>query len=276
MELKDHIFRQYDIRGIVGEDLDAGVAELVGKAYGSLLVETAGAGAHVSVGEDNRPSSPVLSAGLVSGLRSAGCRVSHIGTAPTSVTYWSEFELETDGCIQITGSHNPAEYNGIKMTMGRSSIYGDAILGLRERIKSSNFVEADDGPLENHDLLGRYVEDISGRFKLTRPIKAVVDCGNGTGAVVAVELLEAIGVEVVPLYCESDGTFPNHHPDPTVDEYVVDLIDTVRSTGAEVGIGFDGDADRIGAVDNEGNIIRGDVLLLLFGLDLLKKNGPGQ
>jgi phosphomannomutase/phosphoglucomutase len=277
MELRNHIFRQYDIRGIVGEDLDDTVAEQVGRAYGSVLVERSGPAPHVSVGQDNRPSSPALAAGLIRGLRSTGCRVSHIGTVPTPVTYWSEFELQTDGCIMITGSHNPAEYNGIKMTMGRAAIYGDAILGLRDRIHAGDFVGGDtEGALETLSLLPRYVEDISGRFSLPRPVKVVVDCGNGTGAVVAVELLEALGVEVVPLYCESDGTFPNHHPDPTVDEYVVDLINTVRETGAEVGIGFDGDADRLGAVDNEGNIIRGDVLLLLFGLDILKRKGPGQ
>ena len=276
MELKAHIFRQYDIRGIVGEDLDATVAERVGRAYGSTMVEAVGPSPHVSVGQDNRPSSPALAAGLIRGLRSTGCRVSHIGTVPTPVTYWSEFELGSDGCIMITGSHNPAEYNGIKMTMGKASIYGDTILGLRDRIVRDDFVQGDEGALETLSLLPRYVEDVSGRFDLPRPVKAVVDCGNGTGAVVAVELLEALGVEVVPLFCESDGTFPNHHPDPTVDEYLVDLIDTVRSTGAEVGIGFDGDADRIGVVDGEGNIIRGDVLLLLFGLEVLRKRGPGQ
>jgi len=276
MELKTHIFRQYDIRGIVGEDLDSSIAEGVGKAYGSTLVEGQKGPAHVSVGQDNRPSSPDLAAGLIRGLRSTGCRVSHIGTVPTPVTYWSEFELGSHGCIQITGSHNPAEYNGIKMTVGKASIYGDAIQRLRQRIESGDFVEGKGGGLETLNLLPRYVEDIAGRFDLPRPVKAVVDCGNGTGAVVAVELLETLGVDVVPLYCESDGTFPNHHPDPTVDEYVVDLIENVRSTGAEVGIGFDGDADRLGVVDNEGNIIRGDVLLLMFGLDILKKRGPGQ
>ncbi|NNM31812.1 MAG: phosphomannomutase/phosphoglucomutase, partial [Gemmatimonadetes bacterium] len=276
MELRSHIFRQYDIRGIVGDDLDDSVAEQVGKAYGSVLVERKGPAPHVSVGQDNRPSSPGLASGLIRGLRSTGCRVSHIGTVPTPVTYWSEFELETDGCIMITGSHNPAEYNGIKMTMGQAAIYGDAILALRDRIQAGDFVEGAEGELETLSLLPRYVDDISGRFSLPRRVKVVVDCGNGTGSVVAVELLESLGVEVVPLYCESDGTFPNHHPDPTVDEYVVDLIDTVRKTGAEVGIGFDGDADRLGAVDNEGNIIRGDVLLLLFGLDLLRRKGPGQ
>ncbi len=277
MELHSHIFRQYDIRGIVGEDLDESIAERVGRAYGSALVERYGSGAHVSVGQDNRPSSPSLAGSLIRGLRSTGCRVSHIGTVPTPVTYWSEFELGADGCIQITGSHNPAEYNGIKMTMGRAPLYGDAILALRDRIAEDDYVAgASEGGLETLNLLPPYVEDIVGRFDLPRRVKAVVDCGNGTGAVVAVELLEALGVEVVPLYCESDGTFPNHHPDPTVDEYVVDLIDTVRDTGAEVGIGFDGDADRLGAVDGEGNIIRGDVLLLLFGLDVLKRKGPGQ
>ena len=285
MDLKDHIFRQYDIRGIVGPDLDRSVAELVGKAYGTALVETlagsaepsrAGESPKVSVGHDNRPSSPELAGGLISGLRSTGCDVVHIGTVPTPVTYWSEYALETDGSIQITGSHNPPEYNGIKMTRGRASVYGDAIQGFRERILAQDFRSGPEGELESRNVLPAYVDDVSSRFDLPRPIKAVVDCGNGTGAVVAVDLLERVGVEVVPLYCESDGTFPNHHPDPTVDEYIVDLIQTVRETGAEVGIGFDGDADRIGAVDSDGNIVRGDVLLLLFGLDILRRKGPGQ
>ena len=278
MDLKDHIFRQYDIRGIVGEDLDAEVAQLVGAAYGTELNARLGGGraAKVAVGEDNRPSSPGLAEGLIAGLRGAGCDVSYIQTSPTGMTYWAEHALDTDGCIQITGSHNPSEYNGIKMTMQKAAIYGDAILGLRSRIKSDDCVTDKEGGLETLDVLQRYIDDVVGRFELPRPVKVVVDCGNGTGAVAAVEMLEALGAEVIPLFCESDGTFPNHHPDPTVDEYLVDLIQTVKDEGAELGIGFDGDADRLGAVDENGKVIRGDVLLLLFGLDLLRRHGPGQ
>ncbi|MDE2874961.1 MAG: phosphomannomutase/phosphoglucomutase [Gemmatimonadota bacterium] len=276
MRIPEHIFREYDIRGVVGEDLDPGVAEAVGRAYGSeLRGRLAGAVPRVVVGADNRPSSPVLRRGLVRGLRSAGCDVVQLGTVPTPVAYFSEYEFAADGAVQITGSHNPPEYNGIKMTMGKGSVYGDAIQGLLRRIRTGD-VAVGDGGLETVDPLPAYVADVSGRFRIDRPVKAVVDCGNGTGAVIAVELLEAVGFKVIPLYCESDGTFPNHHPDPTVDEYVRDMIAAVRDHGAEVGIGFDGDADRIGVVDDRGRIVRGDILLLLFGLDLLRRRGPDQ
>lgn len=275
MRIPEHIFREYDIRGVVGEDLDPRVAEAVGRAYGSeLSARLAGAAPRVVVGEDNRPSSPALRGGLLRGLRAAGCDVVRLGTVPTPVTYFAEYEFAADGAVQITGSHNPPEYNGIKMTMGKGSVYGDAIRGLLRRIRAGD-VAAGDGGLEVIDPLPAYVADVSARFRLERPVRAVVDCGNGTGSVVAVELLEAVGFEVIPLYCESDGTFPNHHPDPTVDEYVRDMMAEVRGRGAELGIGFDGDADRIGVVDDRGRIVRGDILLLLFGLDLLRRRGPG-
>lgn len=276
MHPKEHIFRQYDIRGIVGEDLTPEVAEAIGAAYGSeLRARLPGVARRVAVGEDNRPSSPDLRAGLVRGLRSAGCGAVQLGTVPTPVTYFAEYEFAADGTIQITGSHNPPEYNGIKMTMGRRSVHGDTIRRLRTRIMEGDLVEGD-GSLEIRDPLPAYVADVSARFRLPRPLKVVVDCGNGTGSIVAPQLLEAIGLDVIPLYCESDGTFPNHHPDPTVDEYVQDMIDEVRRHGADIGIGFDGDADRIGVVDDQGRIVRGDILLLLFGLDVLRRHGAGQ
>lgn len=276
MPLREHIFRQYDIRGIVGEDLDPQVARAVGAAYGSeLRLRCSSPSPRVVVGEDNRPSSPPLRAGLVEGLRSTGCDVTALGTVPTPVVYFSEYQFAADGAVQITGSHNPAEYNGIKMTMAHSSVYGEAIQDLLRRIREDDFAVGA-GRLESRDVLPAYVADVAGRFTLSRPFKVVVDCGNGTGSLVAVELLEAIGAQVVPLYCESDGTFPNHHPDPTVDEYVQDLIAEVRRHKAELGIGFDGDADRIGVVDDQGGIVRGDILLLLFGLDVLRREGSGE
>jgi phosphomannomutase/phosphoglucomutase len=198
-----------------------------------------------------------------------------VGTVPTPVLYWSEVTLATDAGAQITGSHNPPEWNGIKMTVRRASLYGDAIQSLRERILTAD-LNSGAGGLERVDVLDRYVADLAGRFRLPRPMKAGVDCGNGTGSLVAVRLLEAMGVEVSPLFCDSDGTFPNHHPDPTVDENLADLIRTVRAHPHDLGVAFDGDADRLGAVDETGAIVRGDLLLLLFGLDLLKKRGPGQ
>jgi len=312
VEFSTQIFREYDIRGIVGEDLGPGMAEAVGRAYGGILRERSGAEApRVAVGRDNRPSSPELAQALIRGLTSSGVDVTGIGTVPTPVAYWSEKVLGTDGALQVTGSHNPPEYNGIKMTMEGRPFYGGAIQELRRRIEAEEAgaeaapgarapagresgragVPADapgdvadptaPGPTGESNgaeepVLDRYVEDLASRIELERPVKAAVDCGNGTASVVAVRLLEAVGAEVEPLYCTSDGTFPNHHPDPTVDANLEDLIARVRETDAEVGIAFDGDGDRLGAVDERGQVVRADLLLLLFGLDLLDRTGPGR
>ena len=274
--MKSHIFRQYDIRGIVGEDLDPEVTEAVGRAFGSRVRRDANSSSPtVAVGCDNRTTSPALAEGLISGIRSAGVDVFDVGTVPTPVLYWSEVKLGTDAGVQITGSHNPPEWNGIKMTYGGSSLYGDAIQDLLHSIQASNFTSGSGG-YERLTVLDRYVDDIAARFSLDQPMRVAVDCGNGTGSILAVRLLEAIGVEVTPLFCESDPTFPNHHPDPTVDENLIDLIRTIESGNHDLGVAFDGDADRIGAIDDQGKIIRGDILLLLFGLDLLKTRGPGQ
>ena len=274
--MKSHIFRQYDIRGIVGEDLDPEVTEAVGRAFGSRVRRDANSSSPtVAVGCDNRTTSPALAEGLISGIRSAGVDVFDVGTVPTPVLYWSEVTLGADAGVQITGSHNPPEWNGIKMTYGGSSLYGDAIQDLLHSIQASNFTSGSGG-YERLTVLDRYVDDIAARFSLDQPMRVAVDCGNGTGSILAVRLLEAIGVEVTPLFCESDPTFPNHHPDPTVDENLIDLIRTIESGNHDLGVAFDGDADRIGAIDDQGKIIRGDILLLLFGLDLLKKRGPGQ
>lgn len=274
--MKSHIFRQYDIRGIVGEDLDAEVTEAVGRAFGSRVrLDSSSRSPTVTVGYDNRLTSPSLADGLIAGIRSAGVDVVDVGTVPTPVLYWSEVTLGADAGVQITGSHNPPEWNGIKMTHGGSSLYGDAIQDLLRSIDESDFTSGSGG-YERVTVLDRYVDDIAGRFNLERPMRVAVDCGNGTGSILAVRLLEAIGVEVTPLFCESDPTFPNHHPDPTVDDNLIDLIRSVESGNHDLGVAFDGDADRIGAIDDQGQIIRGDILLLLFGLDLLKKRGPGQ
>lgn len=277
MQPKQHIFREYDIRGIVAEDLAGEVPELIGRAYGTLVRRAqGGAGAPtVVVGRDNRPSSPTLAAGIIRGIQSTGVNVIDVGTVPTPVLYFATVHYGTDGGLQITGSHNPPEYNGFKMTLGGRALYGEAIQRLRGLIEARDF-ESGAGALEERSVLPDYIADVTSRFTLQRPVKVVVDCGNGVGSLVAVPLLEGIGAEVLPLYCESDGTFPNHHPDPTVDEYIQDMIARVREEKADLGVAFDGDADRIGAVDEHGNIIRGDLLLLLFGLDILKRRGPGQ
>ncbi len=271
-----HIFRQYDIRGIVGEDLDAGIAEEVGRAFGSYVRQATGTTSpRVVVGYDNRLTSPELASGLIHGIRAAGADTIAVGCVPTPVLYWAEATFATDAGVQITGSHNPPEWNGIKMSVMRASMYGDAIGDLYRRIAERDFTTGA-GSLGQEDVLDAYVADVAGRFRLKRPVKVAVDAGNGTGALVAEKLMKALGAEVTPLFCESDGTFPNHHPDPTVDENLDDLIAAVRKGELELGVAFDGDADRIGAVDERGTIVRGDILLLLLGLDLLRKHGPGQ
>ncbi len=271
-----HIFRQYDIRGIVGKDLDADVTEKVGRAFAShVRAETKLDGPSVVVGYDNRDSSPDLAAALIRGLRSAGANVTDIGTAPTPLVYWAEQTLGKDACVVITGSHNPPEWNGIKMTVRAASMFGDAITGLRDRIEKNDLAEGE-GSYERVDVLDRYIADIVGRFELKRPVRVGVDCGNGTGSLVAERLLTTLGAEVTPLFCDSDPTFPNHHPDPTVDHNLEDLIRVVREQKLDLGVAFDGDADRIGVVDGTGRIVRGDMILLILGLDILEKLGPGQ
>jgi phosphomannomutase/phosphoglucomutase len=229
----------------------------------------------VAAGADNRPSSPEILEALIQGLTASGADVHALGTVPTPVTYWAERHLGTDGVLQVTGSHNPPEWNGIKTTLLGKPFYGADVTALRSLIVAEDLVHGE-GTRRDTQVLDRYREDVAKRFRPARKLRVVVDCGNGTASVVAVSLLEAIGAEVVPLFCESDGTFPNHHPDPTVDENVEDLIRTVKAVGADAGIAFDGDADRIGVVDGEGRIVRGDVLMLVYGLDLLRRRGPGQ
>ena len=276
MTIAPHIFREYDIRGIVGKDFGSQVAEAVGGAYAAHLREATGRDRpQVVVGRDNRPSSPEVTQRLVKGIRAGGVDVLDIGTVPTPIVYWTEARRGLDGSVQVTGSHNPPEWNGIKMTVLGRAIYGATIQGLRERIRSGAPAHGGGGYVAE-DVKDAYVVDVAGRFRLPRPVRVAVDCGNGSGALVAERLLAALEVDVVPLFCESDGTFPNHHPDPTVDANLVDLIAAVRDRGCELGVAFDGDADRLGVVDDTGAVVRGDLVLLLFGLDLLQRKGPGQ
>jgi len=275
--MKRHIFREYDIRGIVAEDLQSDVVEAIGRAFGSELRERNPGRdeLRVVIGSDNRPSSPALSAAVCSGVRAAGVAVVDIGTVPTPVLYYAAETLPAAAGIMITGSHNPPEYNGIKMLMAGRPIYGEAIQQLRERIEAGRYTTGA-GSLANQDVIETYIADIASRFELRRPVRLVVDCGNGAGSLVAVDLLRRIGAEVIPLYCESDGTFPNHHPDPTVDAFIQDLIERVRAEHADLGVAFDGDADRLGAVDEHGMVVRGDILLLLFALDTMARRGKPQ
>ena len=273
--LNRQIFRQYDVRGIVDRDLTPDVARALGRGYAALLAERGLSGA-VAVGRDNRPSGAGLRDGLVDGLTGCGFDVVDVGVVPTPVLYWTLHHEPVAGGIQITGSHNPPEYNGFKLSAGTQSLHGDDIQRLYELAAGDRFPQGKGGVREA-SVLGRYVDDVVARTgRLSRPLRVVADYGNGAGAVVGPQLLEALGARVTHLFAESDGTFPNHHPDPTVVENVQDLIAAVRREGADLGIAFDGDADRIGLVDDSGEIVWGDHILILYARDVLARTGTGQ
>jgi phosphomannomutase/phosphoglucomutase len=277
MAVSPGIFRQYDIRGIVGRDLTTEAARAIGVAYATYLRDHRATGA-VCVGRDNRPSGPALHDALVDGLTQSGVDVVDIGIVPTPLNYWALNHLDVAGGIQITGSHNPPEYNGFKLSLGTSSIYGDEIQRLYALTAAGAPPAAGArGSVRSEAIVDRYIDDVIQRTgKLARPIKVVYDCGNGAGALVAPRLFERLGVSGRGLFCESDGTFPNHHPDPTVPKNLEDLIAAVRQDGAEIGIAFDGDADRIGVVDETGEIVWGDRVLILYARDVLERTGRGQ
>jgi phosphomannomutase / phosphoglucomutase len=275
MAIDAGIFRQYDIRGIVGHDLTIEAAGGIGRAYAAHLA-TIGATGAVAVGRDNRPSGAALRDALVAGLTSSGVDVVDIGIVPTPLLYWSLHHLPVVGGIQITGSHNPPEYNGFKMCVGKESLHGAGIQGLLRHIRRGTF-PAGAGTVRHEALIERYIDDVVARVgRLSRPLSVVIDAGNGAGALVAESLFTRLGVNGEYLFCESDGTFPNHHPDPTVVENLHDLIAAVRARGADLGIAFDGDADRIGVVDGEGRIIWGDHILILYARDVIARTGKGQ
>ena len=275
MTIAGGIFRQYDIRGIVGDDLTAEAALGVGRAYAAHLRASGRTGA-VAVGRDNRPSGAMLRDALVEGLTSSGVDVVDVGVVPTPLLYWSLHHVGVDGGIQITGSHNPPEYNGFKLCLGKESLHGSGIQALYRRIVDADFVQGT-GRVRHEAVIDRYVDDVVARTgTLSRRLKVVFDAGNGAGALVAEPLFSRLGLDATYLFCESDGTFPNHHPDPTVVENLHDLIAEVRRQGADLGIAFDGDADRIGVVDARGEIVWGDHILILYARDVLARRGQGQ
>ncbi|MDH5822443.1 phosphomannomutase/phosphoglucomutase [Luteimonas sp. RD2P54] len=267
------IFRAYDIRGVVGESLDAGVAELIGQAIGSLMREKDLG--DIVIGRDGRLSGPDLVAGLVEGLRKAGRNVIDIGMVPTPVVYFGAFQLRTGCCISVTGSHNPPDYNGFKIVVGGETLSGDAITDLYARIAEDRLHTAKaPGGLSERDIADDYVDRIANDVQVDQRLKVVVDAGNGVAGEIGPRVLEAIGAEVVPLYCEIDGTFPNHHPDPSDPHNLEDLVRMVQRLDADLGIAFDGDGDRLGVVTREGDNIYPDRLLMLFAADVLERN-PG-
>ncbi len=271
------IFRQYDIRGVVDEQLDAQVAHAIGRAVATEARKRIGKAARLAVGRDNRPSGDLLAHAVRDGIAAAGGTAVDVGMVPTPALYLALHELEVDGGVQVTGSHNPPEFNGFKMVLAGATLHGEDIQGLRRLIEDD---ATDDGAgrLEvETTMLERYGAAILERNgPLATPIKVVIDCGNGVPSLVAENILSRLGAEVVPLFCESDGTFPNHHPDPTVLENLTDLQEAVRRTSAALGIAFDGDGDRIGIVDERGEVVFGDKLLALFGRDLAQRLGGGH
>ena len=266
------IFREYDIRGLVDQDLTEDAVRLVGRALGTQVREDGGR--RVVVGRDCRESGPRFARALIEGLRGTGVDVTDLGVVPTALTYFAAATLPVDGLVMITGSHNPPEYNGLKVGVGKNTLHGDGIQALLRRIQEGRFAEGA-GALDTHDIVTPYRDYVRKNLKLgPRRLKVVVDAGNGTGGVIAVPLFESLGVEVIPLFVEMDGRFPNHHPDPTVEANLEFLKAKVRETGADLGIAYDGDADRVGAVDEKGTVLWGDQLMILFSRAVLAEN-PG-
>ncbi|HEY5851952.1 MAG TPA: phosphomannomutase/phosphoglucomutase, partial [Lysobacter sp.] len=266
------IFRAYDIRGIVGQSLDAGVAELIGHAVGSLMHDQGLT--DIVVGRDGRLSGPTMAEGLIAGLRKAGRNVIDIGMAPTPVVYFGAFQLRAGSCVSVTGSHNPPDYNGFKIVVGGETLSGTAITDLYARIAEDRLHMGDLGNLTQRDISEDYVQRIASDVQIDRPLRIVVDAGNGVAGEIGPRVLSAIGAEVTPLYCDIDGTFPNHHPDPSEPHNLVDLIKMVQRLEADIGIAFDGDGDRLGVVTRDGENIYPDRLLMLFAADVLERN-PG-
>jgi phosphomannomutase/phosphoglucomutase len=261
------IFREYDIRGVADRDYDVEFARQLGRAYATFV--PAGT-RRVSVGRDCRLTSEKYAAALTEGLRAGGLDVVDLGMCPTPLVYFSLFHLDLDGGIQVTGSHNPPDQNGFKICVGKSTIHGAQVQELRRIIEGGRFRAGTPGGREEFAIIPAYQDYIIAQFgTLPRPLKIVVDAGNGAAGPVAPRIVEAMGCDVHALYCEPDGRFPNHHPDPTVEENVRDLIATVKRDGADLGIAFDGDADRVGLVDHTGRILWGDEMLILFARDIL-------
>lgn len=266
-----NIFRAYDIRGVVGTDLTPAGVRAIGQALGSAAL--AKGQRQVCIARDGRLSSPALAAALAEGLGASGCDVIDLGLAPTPVLYFATHVLETRSGVMVTGSHNPADYNGLKMVVDGATLAEDDIQSLRRRIESGDLTTGQ-GRLERLDIVPRYLDRIADSVRLARPLKVVVDCGNGVAGALVPTLFERLGCEVIPLYCEVDGRFPHHHPDPSQPKNLETLIATVRREGADLGCAFDGDADRLGVVDSSGKIIWPDRQMMVFAAGLLARR-PG-
>src|SRR5690606_14089559 len=266
------IFSAYDIRGVVGSQLTPKVAERIGQAIGTVMAEEGLL--EIVVGRDGRLSGPELVERLGEGLRKAGRNVIDVGMVPTPVVYFAAYHLRAGSGVAVTGSHNPPDYNGFKIVIGGQTLSGDAIVDLYARIRDGRLRSEAPGNYSQQDVAEDYIRRIADDVQLERPLKVVADAGNGVAGEIAPRLLEAIGAEVVPLYCDIDGSFPNHHPDPSEPHNLADLIQTVKQFDADLGLAFDGDGDRLGVVTREGRIVYADRLLMLYAADVLQRN-PG-
>ena len=269
------IFKAYDIRGVVDTTLTIEAVRAIGAAVGSTAAERGVT--QVVVGRDGRLSGPKLAAALIEGLRATGIGVVDIGMVPTPVLYFATHLLGTGTGVEITGSHNPPEYNGLKMMIAGETLHGDGIQALRERIEQGKLKRAGQpGELKQAQVVDEYLARIVGDVKLARPMKIAIDCGNGVGGAVAPRLYRSLGCDVIELFCDVDGTFPNHHPDPAHPENLQDLIRCLRETDAELGLAFDGDGDRLGVVTKDGQIIYPDRQIMLFAQDILANHKGGE
>jgi phosphomannomutase / phosphoglucomutase len=273
MTVPAEIFRTYDIRGIVGKTLTAATVRDIGRALGTFA-RGRGAGAF-AIGRDGRLSGPELAGALADGLNAAGVDVIDIGMAPTPVAYFAAHHLGCGSCVAVTGSHNPPDYNGLKIVVAGNTLYGDEILELKRIIDSKKFASGQ-GKRSEANVLDAYVARITSDVKLARKMRIAVDCGNGVAGMLAPKLYRALGCEVEELYCEVDGRFPNHHPDPSVPKNLQDLISSLKNTSSEIGIAFDGDGDRLGLVTKDGEIIFADRQLMLLAKDVLSRNPGAQ
>lgn len=275
MKTPAHIFREYDVRGLVDEDLSDDLVQALGRAYATFMCRALGTDrVDLVVGRDVRPSSDRLRDALAEGMTAAGARVLDVGIVPTPVVYYACHRLETVGGVMITGSHNPPAYNGFKLGYRDLPLTGEEIQQVKRLIEAEDYADGS-GSIEERPVTDDYQDMVAGRIELARPVRVVLDSANATGALFAADLLERVGATVDRLYDDVDGMFPNHHPDPTVDAYVTDLRERVVEVGAELGIGLDGDCDRIGAVDETGRLVRGDQLTAVFARDQLRRT-PGE
>lgn len=266
------IFKAYDIRGIVDETLTSDIVFEIGRAFASEAISR---DQHkVVVGRDGRLSGPKLMQALIDGLNKSGVDVIDIGMAPTPVVYFAAQHIGSGSCIALTGSHNPPNYNGLKMVIGGVTLSGETIQQLKQRIENNDIVDGN-GKCETRDVIPEYIERIVGDIKLQKKMKVVLDCGNGVAGVVAPKLIKELGCDTTELYCDVDGNFPNHHPDPSKPENLQDLIKSVKQTGADIGLAFDGDGDRLGVVTPAGDIIWPDRQMMLYAKDILERN-PGE